>query len=279
MQNKLEMGIITSETLMKKGYSFLIDNIGKTIAAITLFIAALVSFTEISFSHLSGEKFTSTLIMMLIASYVMYFSLEDAGEELGRCSDEYKSAMDRYNLSRNKIKGDDLPMLRGFCLKYTDDELEYRRKSLIFSLGYTEEEYNRYLRGEISSKETAKALNRVKKLKGVELNAATLLSKEKVLGSELKNPQISRLPYMTLRLIPSTLCMLFTVSLMISLKDSMTAAGVIEALLKLSTLPIIGLKGYSGGYEYVKESEIAWLDTKSRLLESFISEYKENIVA
>jgi len=75
---------------------------------------------------------------------------------------------------------------------------------------------------------------------------------------------------MIIKLIPSTVCTLFTISVMISVKDNLTAAGVIEALLKLSTLPIIGLKGYSGGYEYVTVSEVAWINTKCRLLDAFI---------
>jgi hypothetical protein len=68
--------------------------------------------------------------------------------------------------------------------------------------------------------------------------------------------------------------MLFTVSVMVSVKDNMTVAGVIEAILKLSTLPIIGLKGYSDGYEYVMNNESAWLETKSRLIEAFLKDNK-----
>ena len=45
------------------------------------------------------------LIMMLIASYVMYFSLEDAGEKLGRETDAYKSANERYEALRGRISG------------------------------------------------------------------------------------------------------------------------------------------------------------------------------
>jgi hypothetical protein len=80
---------------------------------------------------------------------------------------------------------------------------------------------------------------------------------------------------MILKLIPSTVCMLFTVSVMVNVRDNLSVAGVIEAILKLSTLPIIGLKGYSGGYQYTVGSELGWLDTKCRLLETFLRDYKE----
>ena len=275
MKDGLDMRIIASGALVKKGYSFLIANVGKTVALITLAITALVSFTEIGFADVKGERFTSTLIMMLIASYVMYFSLADAGEKLARDSECYKSAKKSYEEQRAKIGGDDVYALRKFCLDYRNAELDYRRKNLLFSLGYTEKEYESYLRGETTGKKAKKALRRVEKMRRAELDAASLLSGDNRREGELKNPESCRLTNMILRLVPSTVCMLFTVSLMISIRENMTAAAVIEALIKLSTLPIIGLKGYSGGYEYVTESESKWLETKTRLLDSFIKSNKQ----
>lgn len=277
MSNGLDIGIVSSSALMKKGYSFIIANVGKTVAAITLAITALVSFTEISFSSLTSESFTSTLLLMLISSYVMYFSLEDAGEKLGRDSDEYLKISKRHTALQTEIKKCDVARLRDFCLEYRNAELEYRRSNMLFSLGYTKDEYEAYQRGEEMPQKMQKALRRVENIKRAELDAATLLSNERQRKSELKNPETSRLLNLLLKLIPSTVCMIFTVSVMVSIKDSMTASGVIEAILKLSTLPIIGLKGYSGGYEYVTSNEIAWLDTKCRLLDSFLKSYNSNM--
>ena len=275
MKDGFDIGIVSSGELVKKGYSFLIANVGKTVAIITLAVAALVSFTEISFSELSSESFTSTLVMMLIASYVMYFSLEDAGEKLGRESEAYKRTNDKLTEFKNQIKGTDVSRLREFCLDYRNAELEYRRSNLLFSLGYTEDEYARYVKGEKMSQKAQKDLRRVKKMKRAELDAASLISGDRRRESELKNPESTRLIHMILKLIPSTVCTLFTISLMINVKDNLTTAGVIEALLKLSTLPIIGLKGYSGGYEYVTASEIGWMETKARLLDAFIKSKSE----
>ena len=271
MKDGLDLGIISSGALMKKGYSFLIANVGKAVAVITLFVTALVSFTEISFSDFGGESFTTTLIMMLLASYIMYFSLEDAGEKLGRDSDGYKSVADKYEAVRSKINGADITALRQFCLDYRNADLEYRRSDMLFSLGYTNEEYARYLNGEILSKKAEKALRRVKKIKRAELDAAGLLSKGFKSDGELRDPKSSRIINMIIRLIPSTVCMIFTVSVMINARDNMTAAGVIESILKLSTLPVIGLKGYAAGYQYATESEQGWIEIKTRLLNSFLT--------
>ena len=271
MKDGLDLSLVNSGTLVKRGYSFLIANVGKTVALITLAIVALISFTEISFSGLGAQGFTSTLVMMLIASYVMYFSLEDAGEKLGRECEEYKQTVKRYKELKDRINGDDLPRLRQFCLDYRQAELEYRRWNTLFSLGYTKEEYESYLRGDKIPKKARKALGRVKKIKCADLTAANLLSGESMRKKELKNPEESRIFHMILSLIPSTVCMIFTISVMISLKESLSVEGIIEALVKISTLPIIGLKGYSGGYEYVTNEEKEWLEIKSSLIESFIN--------
>lgn len=274
MTEELDITLAQSGSILKKGYSFVIANVGKTVAIITLLVTALVSFTEISLSELNSEVFTSTLIMMLLASYVMYFSLEDAGERLARENESYKEISERHESLEKDLKRCDIARLREFCLDYTKAELEYRRSNMLFSLGYTKEEYDAYLNGAKMPKKTTKALRRVEKIKRAQLSASTLLSAKSRTKSELKNPEVSRLTNMIIRLIPSTVCMLFTVSVMVSVRDNMTVAGVIEAILKLSTLPIIGLKGYSDGYEYVMNNESAWLETKSRLIEAFLKDNK-----
>ena len=137
-------------------------------------------------------------------------------------------------------------------------------------LGYTKEEYEAYLGGEKTDKKTCKELARVRRLKCAELDVSTLLSCDRRTKSELKSPERDRLFISLMKLIPSTICMIFTVSVIISVKENMTASGIIEILLKLSTLPIIGLKGYAAGYEYTTESECDWINVKSRLLGAFM---------
>ena len=78
-------------------------------------------------------------------------------------------------------------------------------------------------------------------------------------------------------LLPTTLCTFFTLSVMLQTKDEMTAATVLEAILKLSCLPIIGLRGYSEGYAYTTERECDWLKAKTRLLNAFLRCQKEKL--
>ncbi len=271
MKDKFDSGILNSSETLKKGYSIVISNIGKTVALITLAISALVSFTDIAFCDFETKSFTTTLIMLLSASYIMYFSLEDAGEKLGRDSDEYKAELERYNTARNSINADMMPALREFCLEYRNAELEYRRSNLLMSEGYTESDYNAYKSGTVMSKKEERCMRRAGRMKPAELTAASLMRvNERLHADELKNPASGKLLSTLMRLIPSTVCMFFTVSVMVSAKENMDAMAVIEGILKLSALPIMGLKGYTAGYEYSHTRETEWIKTKTGLLESFL---------
>ena len=77
---------------------------------------------------------------------------------------------------------------------------------------------------------------------------------------------------MIMALLPTTVCMGITVSVILTMKEGVSAAAIIESILKLGTLPIVAFKGYTAGYAHVERSVIPWLNTKTKLLEAFLSE-------
>ena len=74
---------------------------------------------------------------------------------------------------------------------------------------------------------------------------------------------------LALKILPSTVCMLFTASVVLSTKE-LSLVAIIEGAMKLSTLPIVGFRGYVNGYNYKKDEEAEWMKTKIRLLEGFL---------
>lgn len=268
--NGFDGGLLEYGNLMKRGYAYFVSNAGKIIAAITATVAVLVTFTDVSFAGLGSQSFTSTLALMLVASYLIYFSLEDAGEKLGEECESYTAAEEKYLAAKRKIQPSDIGKLRAFCSQYSAEELEYRRRCYVCEMGYSYEELEAYKDGEKFSKNATRVFKRALRMKAVRMGPQTLLSRERHSGtSELSNPEATKMLSLILRLIPSTLCTFLTVSVMLTAKDGLTAEGVIDSLLKLSALPIIGFKGYSAGYLYVKDTKVLWLETKTRLLESF----------
>ncbi len=271
MKDRFEISLLESGELMKKGAEALVANIGRVIAVITIIVSALALFTDISFQDFKTESFTSTLAVMLVASYIMYFSMSDAGESLGEESEEYERAIKKCEELSGKIKGDMLSPLREFCKRYSEEELSYRKESFLLGHGYSSEDYATYKSGGDFQKKALRVFKRADRMRAVFLSPQALLSKGRFkTKSELQSPESKKHLKMLLKLIPTTLCMTVTVSVMLTAKDGLTASGVIDGIFKLASLPIIGFKGYASGYNYTKKTIPLWLDAKARLVEAFI---------
>lgn len=279
MNERFDLSLLNSGELMKKSCKALVSNMGRVIAIITVVVATLVLFTDIGFADVSMDSFTAILAVMLISSYVMYFSLEDSGERLGEDTDEYKDTNKRYKERCSLILGEDIPALREFCREYSRAELKYRRENLLFSYGYAYREYEDFKKGIIPPDITPRhrrAYLRADLMKAVEISPKELLSPEKASRkSELWNPENSKILKMIASLIPTSICMTVTVSLMFSAKENLSFGDIMDGIFKLSTLLIIGLRGYITGYNYKKNTVSLWNDTKTRLLGAFLKNNSE----
>ncbi|MBO7304227.1 MAG: hypothetical protein J6V09_03310 [Clostridia bacterium] len=271
MKDKFELSLLESGNLLKRGGEMLVNNVGRIIAIITLTVSALILFTDVGFSGFESKSFTSTLTVMLIASYLMYFSMADAGERLGEGSDEYKLAIERYRTLSEKIDGDKIPALREFLSEYASAERDFRRSTLLLRYGYGTADYEAYQRGEACDKIAKKIFKKADRIRPVVLTPRELLTKDGARAkSELKSPEGTKFLNMILRLIPTTLCMTVTVSVMLTAKENLSAAAVMEGIFKLASLPVIGFRGYAAGYQYTKHTLPIWMATKARLLDAFL---------
>ncbi len=274
MKDKFEQNLLGSGELMRRTGNFLVSNVGKSIAVITLVVSVLVLFTDIGFTGFGTREFTSTLCVMLIGSYLMYFSLEEAGERLGEESEDYKAANEKYRSLLSEINGCDIAPLRNFCREYTEEELKYRRTNLLHYHSLSYSEWENYKNGNSASltKENIAAFKKADKLHAITITPKDLLSPERNgLKSELLNPENNKIIKLIFGLIPSTVCMTVTVSVILTAKENLGAAEIIDGILKLSALPIIGLRGYATGFNYTRYKKTEWTETKSRLLETFIN--------
>ena len=266
MSDLIELG-----SVIRNGYSSAIANAGKIVALITLVIAVLITFTDMTFSNLTGESFTTTLAVMLISSYLMYFSLEDAGEREGEESEQFRKALERYEKARAKITPDFIDPLRAFCLEYSKREVEYRRLSYLSEMGYTLGDFSDFKSGKGFPKRAVRAFRRAERMKAIELSPSVLMSGSATVNRhELTNPRRQKIFDALISLIPSTVCMIFTVSIILTAKENMTVSTVIDGIVKLSALPIVGFKGMLDGYSFARDDRSAWLDAKARILESFL---------
>jgi len=271
-----EDALLDSGEIMKRAARGAIYNMGKIIAIFTLLITVAVTFTDISFSYELTEELISSVLLLLTSSYIIYFSLVDAGEKYGMESEEYRRAAKDYGNIRAQIRGDMIEDLRGFCAEYAENEMKFRKKAALLSAALSEEELLRYNSGERFCGRIRRTLAKISSIKPMILTPALLLGTERAsTRSELESPERRKLPMLVIKLIPSTVCMLVTLSVMLTAKDEMTSADVLNGILKLSALPLIGFRGYASGYSYAKHSLADWLKTKTDILESFINKKEE----
>ena len=248
MNSDFEKSILEGGRIMQKTQSFLVENMGKTIALVTGMIAVLVSFTEIGFCDISSRDFTLNAIFMLICTYIMYFSLEDTGERTGKTSAEYVERENEFKAIQKKIDSSKIGSLRDFLKDYKMQEYRYRRENLILAYGLSVEEYENMCKLEKLTLRQRMIIRKVERLKPIDITPKTLMARSiGEGGSEIANPKSARLFKIILNLIPSTLCMLFTVSIMLSAKDNLTTSDIIDSIVKLTTRPAIALKGYCQG--------------------------------
>lgn len=263
--------LVSADEKIRDGTRSVIASLSYVVAIVAAVVALLAAFTELTFTDLSAAELTPTLVVMLVCSYLMYFSLEAAGEEAGATTAEYISAVERFNAAKERIKPDMIENMRDFCNEYSRRELEYRRASYLISAGLTPEEYEQYKSGTRVSRRARRAFHKYERIRSGMITPAMLLGGGRVSKrSELENPEHRKLVLLTARLIPTTVCMIFTASVVLTLKGGLTVESVIETLLKLSTLPMVAFKGYTSGYAYTRERGVEWIAARTRLLESFL---------
>ena len=148
MKNNFDNAILDSGDFIRRTGLALVNNAGRAVTLITLIVVSLVTFTDLSFSGFGAKNFTATVIIMLIASYLIYFSMEDTGEKSGEDTEEYKYALSRYKLTRDKIGAEKIDALRIFCHDYSMAELEYRITSQLAGYGESRASFEAYLGGE-----------------------------------------------------------------------------------------------------------------------------------
>lgn len=267
--NDFEKMLLNASSDSKRAGRALAANVGRLIALLALAVAATVTFTEISVGAASIARWGLELAVYLFCAAVIFFSLEEEGESLGREEEDYKKARGRYESVLCEIGSGHLGALEGFCRLYVKRELCARRAALLFPYGLTEADTERA--AQIPDRRKRRILRRAAALRPTVLTPAMLLcGRAKNPGRALRDPGRTRLLRMALRLIPSLLSVLFTVSVALHTKDALDAEAILCGCVRLCTLLGIGLKGFLQGFSFVKEGECLWLEEKCRLLRAFL---------
>lgn len=279
---ELEKQLLSSSESISLGFSVILKNIGQAVAFITAAVAVIITFTEVAFSALTPQELLPSALALLVCSYIIYFSLEDAGERLGEESHEYLEARERFIKAKSRLSGDDAEAFRTYLEEYSIKELDARRRGALLAAGITSSELAEYKSMDKSARkslppEKRRAMEKLSALKPTALTPAMIFSEERgVCSSGLESPEKGKLIKLILKILPSTLCMFVTISVALNIKADMNATDVLNGILKLTALPLVGFRGYSLGYIYAKNTLSGWLCRKAEIIESFLSERSKN---
>lgn len=268
MKTTFDEELINYSDKLRGAYTNLLRDLSKIVALVTALIAALLVFVDIEFLGIGTREFSTTLLLVLISSYVCYFSLAETGERLYEDTEEHRDRLCRYKKITSRITIGMLPALREYLSDYTADELTFRQGQMLLSEGLSTEELAAYKRGEITDKRR-RPLKRIAAAKRLPLTPEGLLTVETRERGGVSDPRLTKYPELLLRLLPGTLCMLLTASVVLTFKE-MSPEAIAQGILKLSTLPIVCLRGYASGYNYKRYKEAPFIEAKIRILEGFL---------
>ena len=195
---------------------------------------------------------------------LMYLSLEEEGERMGRKEKIYTDAESALTTAAARVLPTQYGQLEAFCREYAKEEFAQRRARLLLAYGISDEN---------TAMLPPAARRKLEYLRPVQISAFMLLGNTlKDGGSPLYNPEKRRRYRLLMRLTPSLLCMTFGIGIAIGARDALTISAILEGVFKLSALLIIGLRGYTHGYLFIGEAEIPFIRAKTQLLERFLSE-------
>ena len=189
MRKRLEKGAIdTSSNKLQ---------LNDIMLALLVIIAAVISFTDLSFSFDNIQKLTALTIFLYLVTSLVYRNRYARGKQRGKADPEYKESLKEYRQKRQGIYDKSAAgRVPEFCRYYKAKELQEYRTSLLsdVEIEYDEyaEKYRRlsffsilHLKLPFDMKRTIIKCNRAKPLRlvpGLILNENGEMDREKLIG-------------------------------------------------------------------------------------------------
>ena len=208
----------------------------------------------------------------------MYLSLESEGQSFARTQTSFLEQKGAADALAANVQGEMLAPLRNYLARIHAQEIRAREDRLLLCYGIDREEYESYRRGGTYGKKKSRYLKRVARITIAPLTPSELLFfDEGKVASFTERPSARMRLRGILKIIPSILCTILTVGVMIEIKDGFSLALLIEGVLKLSALLSMGLRGYLAGVGYVNTVLFPFHKVRQKLLDAFLREQQESI--
>ena len=253
-----------------------LSNLGIVCAVFTFLSVSALFFTDITVSLQGSLSFSIQFLVLLFASYVMYFSLSETGADRARQEKEFGAAKARADALhlRFREKGD-INSLLLFCNKVSLRETESKRSALLSYYGLSKKDLADAASASLSAMQK-RGLLRVKRMREVRILPSMLLLSREEGGYR---PPLAKSPAAAKRhrFIPYLLASLFTaffsVSVLCEIIINPNPALLVGYISKVFTLVFNGIKGYRAGYCNIAKDTALYLEEQSDLLEEYFKDF------
>ncbi len=254
-----------------------LSHLGIVCAVFTFLSVSALFFTDISISLQTSLSFSLQFLVLLFASYVMYFSLSETGADRAKQEKEYGEARDRASILRLSFreKGDMRSLLL-FCERVSRRETESKRSALLSFYGLSEKDLTDKGNEAHLSPAQKRGLVRVRRMRQVRISPSMLLFSREEGGYR---PPLSKTPAAAKRrrflpyLFASLFTAFFSVSVLCQIIVAPNPALLVGYLSKVFTLVFNGIKGYRAGYCNIAKDTVLYLEEQSDLLEEYFKDF------
>ena len=251
-------------------------------------IAAIVSFTDFSFSAGDWHNLTALTLFLYVITMFIYRNRYEKGMARGRKDAEYQLSLKTYRTNRNELNVKNLvSYVPRFCIEYKKQELREYRESLLCDI---EMEYDTYKEKYItmSHKEILKQplsteakniiikCNRAKAIKllpGMILNESGEFDRDKLIGKsgrqrerhDKKKQAIIRAVYV-----------MFGAAIAFDMILNFSVMTIVQWVVRMLPIVIAIISGDDGGYCNVTVTETNFKRDQSHVIGLFMEYAKKN---
>lgn len=251
-------------------------------------IAAVLSFTDFSFSAGNIRSLTALTLFLYIITLFVYRNRYESGMARGRTDAEYLKALEAYRELRGKISDKNLASrVPEFCAYYKKKELREYRESLLCDI---EMDYDTYkekyitmpkkdimkLKISLEAKKTLLRCNQAKPVKlypGMMLNESGEFDREKLIGKsgrqrerhDKRKEAITRAVYV-----------LFGAAVTLDIIFNFSPATIIQWVVRMLPIVIAAMSGNDQGFCNVTVTETNFKRDQTNVLGLFMEYIEKN---
>ena len=120
--------MLDTGNLLDKGKRQLMSHIGRAIAILTVVLAVILTFAEVTIVSDLTRRLTSEIAVLTVAAVLMYFAMQTEGELAGRESEDYQKQKAAARHAAEAVRADRILALSSYLEHYIQNELATMKK-------------------------------------------------------------------------------------------------------------------------------------------------------